>query len=177
MIGTATGVCLNHSDTAATFTCRQCQDALCARCRGEGERDLCRECQRYFLRGGGEAPAVAASPPPIATSTLGRRIIAVLVLANLGLAGSLFVLSRQHASATRALGIDAVPVVRRAVEETRAQGQRVPDNLDALLPRMPAHVADLVRRGAIVYKVVDGGGSYEVVVFLDPTAPPAAPRP
>jgi len=178
MIGTAAGVCLNHSGTAATFTCRQCQDALCSSCRGEGERDLCRECQQYFLRGGAESPeSAAASARPMATSTAGRRLIAILAIANLGLAASLFLMSRQSASATRALGIDAVPVVKRAVEDTRAATNRVPDNLEPLLPRMPAHVADLVRRGAIVYKVVDGGSSYEVVVFIDPAAAPPAARP
>jgi len=178
VIGTAAGVCLNHSNTAATFTCRQCQDALCSSCRGEGERDLCRECQQYFLRSGAAAAdSASASERPMATSTAGRRIIAALVIANLGLASSLFLMSRQHTSATRSLGLDAVPVVKRVVENTRATTHRVPDNLEALLPQMPAHVADLVRRGAIVYKVVDGGGSYEVVVFIDPAAAPTATRP
>jgi hypothetical protein len=170
VIGTAAGVCLNHADTAATFTCRQCQDALCSRCRGDGERDLCRDCQQYFLRSGdAEAAGDARSTGrAVATSKAGRRLIAVLAIANLGLAGSLFVMSRQSATATRALGLEAVPVVKRAVEESRAETQRVPESIDALLPRMPAHVADLVRRGAIVYKVVEGGASYEVVVFIDP---------
>ena len=178
MIGTAAGVCFNHADAPAVFTCRQCQDALCARCRGEGERDLCRECHQYFLRtGGAEAAETTEVSAKTATSTGGRRLIAVLVIANLGLAASLFVMSRQHASSTRSLGLDAVPVVKRAVEDTRAATHKVPENLEPLLPRMPAHVADLVRRGAIVYKVVDGGASYEVVVFIDPATAPTAPRP
>ena len=89
------GQCVRHLEEPALFRCRQCDDAVCVRCRAAGERDLCDVCGQYrqdaaereARAAAGEEPAPAARSASAGAATWSRLLV-VLNLAVGALPGA-----------------------------------------------------------------------------------------
>ena len=170
------GHCVRHPEEAALFHCRQCDDAVCVRCRAAGERDLCNVCGQYRQESAErQARAAAGEEPDPAPRPVrwGRYVVGFLVILNLALAAYLVLATRPDNAVAR--GMAGIRVVADALEENRDPAGRYPLSLAPLLPRLPDHVAQMIRADVIRYETDPGRTEYRLSLVLRPR-PPATRR-
>jgi hypothetical protein len=161
------GECVRHPGEPALFRCRQCNDAVCVGCRASGERDLCSTCGQYRQESADREARILAGedveekPRPFPWA---RLVMAILVVANLGLGGYLLLTGQMDPAVAERM--EAVDVVSRAVAESRDPAGRYPASLATVLPALPARVADLVRGDVIRYETNPERTQYEVTVVV-----------
>jgi hypothetical protein len=165
-----------HPDEPALFRCRQCDDAVCVKCRAAGERDLCDVCGQYRQDAAERQARVAAGeePGPAARSRIrwARHLIAALVILNLAVGAYLVLAARADSAIAR--GMAAVRVVAGALDESRDPAGRYPASLAPLLTRLPGDVAEMIRADVIRYETDAARSEYRLSLVL---RPPAARRP
>ena len=169
------GQCVRHPDEPALFRCRQCDDAVCVRCRAAGERDLCTVCGQYRQAASERDARVAAGeePDPRPRSLpWGRYGIALLVILDLALAAYLVLATRPDNAVSR--GMAGVRVVAGVLEESRDPSGHYPPSLAPILSRLPDPVAEMIRTDVIRYETDPGRTEYRLSLVLRPR--PAAAR-
>jgi len=169
------GPCIRHPGEPALFRCRQCDDAVCVRCRAAGERDLCTVCGQYRQASAEREARVAAgaeSDPRPRSLPWSRYAIALLVILNLALAAYLVLATRPDNAVAR--GMAGVRVVAGVLEQSRDSSGHYPPSLAPVMPRLPAQVAEMVRTDVIRYETDPGRTEYRLSLVLRPQ--PAATR-
>jgi hypothetical protein len=169
------GSCVRHPEEPALFRCRQCDDAVCVKCRAAGERDLCDVCGQYRQDAAERQARVAAGEEadPAARSRIrwARHLIAALVILNLAVGAHLVLAARADSAIAR--GMAWVRVVAGALDESRDPAGRYPASLAPLLPRLPGDVAEMIRADVIRYETDAARTEYRLSLVL---RPPAARR-
>ena len=169
------GQCVRHPEEAALFRCRQCDDEVCVKCRAAGERDLCSVCGQYRQDSAERLARVAAgeeADPTPRSVPWNRYLIGLLVVLNVALGAYLVLATRPDNAVAR--GMAGVRAVAGVLEETRDPAGRYPPSLAPLLPRLPDHVAEMVRTDVIRYETDAGRTEYRLSLVLRP--PPTARR-
>lgn len=163
------GQCVRHPEEPALFRCRQCDDGVCVRCRAVGERDLCAVCGQYRQATAERDARVAAGQEPDSrprSLPWSRYAIALLVILNLAVAAYLVLAPGPDNAVAR--GMAAVRVVAKVLEESRDASGHYPPSLAPVLPRLPDHVAELVRADVIRYETDPGRAEYRLSLVLRP---------
>jgi hypothetical protein len=166
------GQCMRHPEEPALFRCRQCDDAACVKCRADGERDLCTVCGQYRQDSADRLARVAAGgePDPAPRSIpWGRYLVAILVILNVALGAYLVLAIRPDNAVAR--GMAGVRTVAGVLEENRDPAGRYPPSLAPLLPRLPDHIAEMVRADVIRYETDTGRTEYRLSLVLRPRPP------
>lgn len=156
------GACVRHPGVPVAFQCHECLDSLCEGCRGPGRRNrCCRICHEAVAqRERGEPASVVVRPP----RSRWRLAIVGLTVANVvfgaTLTGSLLL---QPAASAVERSVTDVETLNRIVESSRDATGLVPAEVERLLDRVPADVAERVRSRAIRYRPSPDRRSFELV--------------
>ena len=152
------------------FRCRQCRDILCSNCRAPAERDLCSSCQVYFRD---QAEAELRGPIDEFAEVrkqrrrpLARYVVAALVVVDLALVVLWLVVANPFGVNEFEKSIDVVATVARTVEDNRGADGKVVPSLLAIADRLPASVAEMIRRGEVIYAPSEDRVDFEVSLML-----------
>jgi hypothetical protein len=166
------GHCVRHPEEPALFRCRQCDDAACVKCRAAGERDLCSVCGQYRQDSAERQARVASGEEPEQVPRSipwNRYLVGLLVILNVTLGAYLVLATRPDNAVAR--GMAGVRVVAGVLEENRDPAGRYPPSLAPLLPRLPDHVAEMIRADVIRYETDQGRTEYRLSLVLRPRSP------
>jgi hypothetical protein len=158
--------CVRHPGVPVSFQCTECLDSLCEGCRGGRER-CCRLCLEAIAR------RAAGGPPPVVVRPPGSRwrvAIGVLAVLNaaLGATWGVSFLLPQPTSPVVERSVADVRALSHAVEASRDAAGLVPADVEAVLGRVAADVADRVRSGAIRYHPWPDRRGFELTAVLGP---------
>jgi hypothetical protein len=160
----APSACVRHQGLSVAFQCQECLDSLCEGCRAPGRQNRCLICHEALARREAGGPAVVVAPAP---RSRWRAAIIGITLVNAALAATWVgtVLLRPVPPVVEQ-SLAAVEALNGLLETSRDAAGLVPPELDSLLERLPADVAQRVKSGSIRYRPSADRRDFELDVAL-----------